>query len=73
MFNRNTARFVRLVYETYRLPEPVLLSIVNAPERFTVRYRAAALRHLVVRAPLSVTHGLPYAQRRRLVRRHYGI
>ncbi len=73
MFNRNTAHFARLVHETYGLPESVLLSIVNAPERFTVRYRVAALRHLVCGAPLSVTHGLPYAQRRRLVRRRYGI
>lgn len=73
MFNRNIAHFARLVHATYGLPTAILLSIVKSPDRFTVRYRVAALRHLVCEAPLSVTHGLPYAQRRRLVRRHYGI
>lgn len=73
MFNRKLAEFSRLVHATYRLPESMLLSIVRARGRYPATYRAAALRHLVAQAPVSVTCGLPFAQRRRLVRRHYGI
>jgi hypothetical protein len=73
MLNRRLARFSRLVHGTYRLPESVLLSIVMARGRYPATFRAAALRNLVAQAPVSVTRGLPFAQRRRLVRRHYGI
>lgn len=73
MLNRKLARFSRLVHETYRLPQAVLLSICRARGQYPATYRAAALRHLIAEAPVSVTHGLPFAQRRRLVRRHYGI
>jgi hypothetical protein len=73
MFNRRLASFSRLVHATYRLPGSVLLSIVMARGQYPATYRAAALRHLIARAPVSVTRGLPFAQRRRLVRLHYGI
>jgi hypothetical protein len=35
--------------------------------------RAAALRNLTCQAPLDVTLGRPYAERRRLVRKHYNV
>lgn len=73
MFNRHLARFSRLVFQTSGLPEAVLLSIVRDRAGFSARYRTAALRHLIHCAPVSITQGLPFAQRRRRVRSHYGI
>ena len=39
----------------------------------TSRFRAAALRNLVACAPLEVTRGRPFLERRRLVRKHYRV
>jgi hypothetical protein len=66
-------QFSVLIWQTYDLPRDLLLLIVKANERFSPQHRAAALRHVVMDAPLSVTGGGPFAERRRRVRRHYGI
>lgn len=66
-------RFVRQMYQLYGLPHAELLRIVKADTCYPPQYRVAALRHLVCAAPLSVTGGRPYAERRRRVRKHYGI
>lgn len=73
MFNHRIGKFARLVNATHGLPESVLVTIVKASDLHSPSYRAAALRHLVACSPISVTLGLPFAQRRRLVRRHYGV
>lgn len=49
-----------------------LVAIVRE-RRHTPLLRVAALRALAAQAPLEVTRGAPYAQRRRSVRRHYGV
>lgn len=66
-------RFSRLIQQTYGLPLDDLIAIVHDKARYSVRYRAAALRSLVCSAPLAVTQGRTYAVRRRLVRKHYAI
>ena len=66
-------RFGMQLYHLYGLPEAKLLRIVRSKKRYSPHYRAAALRYLVCDAPLSVTEGRPYAERRRRVRKHYGI
>lgn len=66
-------RFGLMVWQTYGLPHEQLLKIVKSRTRYSTHFRAAALRHLVAEAPLSVTCGRPYAERRRRVRRYYGI
>lgn len=71
--NARRAYFYRLVHETYGLAEAELLVIIRAKGVFSPRYRAAALRHLHRIAPLDVTQGRPFAEARRLVRRHYGV
>ena len=40
---------------------------------YSARFRAAALRNLVILAPIEVTLGQPYPARRLLVRRHYEV
>ena len=72
-YNARRAQFYRLVSETYVLSESQLLRIVRAKDVWSARYRAAALRHLHRVAPLDVTQGRPFAQARRLARRHYGV
>ncbi|CAE6967723.1 hypothetical protein [Paraburkholderia domus] len=73
MYRRHVVRFSLMIHETNRFDESELLDIVRAKDCFSPRYRTAALRHLVMDAPLSVTQGRPFAERRRLVRRHYGV
>lgn len=73
MNRHRIVRFAMLVYATYGLPRETLLGIVKAKRRYSPHYRAAALRHLVGDAPLTVTGGQPFAERRRRVRSHYGI
>lgn len=72
-FRSSILRFSRLVMQTYGLPVEQLIAVITAKDRFSVRLRAAALRNLVADAPLAVTHGRPFGQRRRLVRKHYGV
>ncbi|TCK33409.1 hypothetical protein B0G84_7629 [Paraburkholderia sp. BL8N3] len=73
MNRQRTFRFGLMIWQTYGLPREGLLRIVKAKRRYSTHYRAAALRHLVGDAPLSVTGGRPFADRRRRVRQHYGI
>ncbi|PVX85757.1 hypothetical protein [Paraburkholderia unamae] len=72
-YNERRAQFHHLVYVTYELSESQLLAVVRAKDAFSVRYRAAALRHLHRLAPLDVTQGRPFAEARRLVRRHHDV
>jgi hypothetical protein len=73
MFRDRIVRFSRLVAQTYPLPRDVLVSIVRAQDRYSPMFRAAALRHIVAKAPLDVTGGRPFAERRRAVRRFYQL
>lgn len=73
MNRQRILRFARMVHDTYGLSHELLVHIVRSKDRYSVHYRTAALRHLVMSAPLDVTGGRPFAGRRRLVRRHYGI
>lgn len=66
-------RFSRCIFQTYRLPAEALVAIARDRARYTPVMRAAALRNLVGEAPLAVTQGRPFAERRRLVRAHYGV
>jgi hypothetical protein len=49
-----------------------LLTVIRE-QRYPPLLRVAALRRLIHGAPLDVTRGAPYLQRRRYVRRHYGV
>ncbi|TDN59059.1 hypothetical protein [Paraburkholderia sp. BL10I2N1] len=73
MYRPHIVRFALMIYETYRYSLAEQIEIVRAKDRYSPRYRAAALRHIAIDAPLSVTLGRPFAERRRLVRRYYGI
>jgi len=55
------------------VPLHVLLNILQQPTSFTTLYRSASLRILISRAPLDVTQGRPYAERRRLVRGAFSV
>jgi hypothetical protein len=52
---------------------PDSLTDIVREKRYPPLLREAALRWLVYTAPLAVTQGAPFAQRRRNVRRHYGV
>ena len=58
-------------YATLTLTQ--LIDVARDGKQYSPRSRAAALRHIVARAPITVTQGRPYAARRRLVRRHFGV
>jgi hypothetical protein len=73
MNRQRMLRFALQVYHTSFLSHDALIGVVKAKRRYSTHYRAAALRHVVMNAPLSVTGGRPFAERRRLVRRHYGV
>ncbi|MGP8486073.1 hypothetical protein ACT2FY_08745 [Paraburkholderia fungorum] len=65
--------FGLMVWQTHGLSHDQLLRIVSAKNRYSPRFRAAALRHLVAAAPVSITGGRPFAERRRRVRAHYRV
>lgn len=72
----NRERILRLsmtLYHLRGLSDDQLLRVIKSKHRYSTHYRVAALRHLVAGAPLAVTGGQPCAERRRRVRRHYGI
>jgi hypothetical protein len=72
----NRERILRLsmtLYHLRGLSDDQLLRIVKSTSRYSTHYRVAALRHLVASAPLAVTGGQPFAERRLRVKRHYGI
>ena len=73
MNNRRIIRFISMVHATYQLTREQQIAIVRARGHYTALYRAAALRHIVETAPLEVTGSWVFADRRRRVRRHYGI
>jgi hypothetical protein len=73
MNRQRVLRFALQVYRTSFLSHDALIDVVKAKRLYSTHYRAAALRHVVLNAPLSVTGGRSFAERRRLVRRHYGI
>ncbi|WP_158244555.1 hypothetical protein [Paraburkholderia rhynchosiae] len=55
------------------MPFEHLITIVRACDCYSPMFRAAALRHIVMQAPLQVTGGQPFAARRRAVRRFYQL
>lgn len=65
--------FSRYVARTYTLPLEHLINIVRARDCYSPMFRAAALRHVVLQAPLDVTGGQPFAARRRAVRQFYQL
>jgi hypothetical protein len=73
MYRERILRFGKMIFQTYALPREVLVQIIRSKTHYSAHYRAAALRNLIGHAPLSVTGGRPFADRRRLVRRHYGV
>ena len=73
MNRQRIIRLSRCINETCRLPHDMLVSIVRAGDRYSPLFRAAALRHIVAEAPLSVTGGRPFAERRRAVRQFYQL
>ena len=66
-------RFGLMIWQTGGLSPEQLLRIVKSKRRYSPHFRAAALRRLVLEAPLSVTCGKPFAERRRRVRQHYSV
>lgn len=66
-------RFFLYVRQTYGLGADELVRVIRASEQYTLSLRVAALRNLVAIAPISITQGRCYAQRRRLVRSHFAI
>jgi hypothetical protein len=73
MNSKRRRRFSYMVYEIRCCSHKALIAIVQARSHYSPLYRTAALRHLVLDAPLEVTGGRPFAERRRRVRQHYGI
>ncbi|CAN7650979.1 hypothetical protein LJR129_005083 [Acidovorax sp. LjRoot129] len=66
-------RFIALIRETYSQPPHALIEIARNKDRYSVILRSAALRNLVSSSPTELTLGRCYAERRRIVRAHYGI
>lgn len=66
-------RFFGHLRATEVLPDHHLIRVARASSQYPATLRAAALRHLVSRAPLEVTLGRPFSERRRLTRAHHGI
>ncbi len=65
--------FFAFIRATHTLPVASLRSIVANKAHSSPRYRAAALRNLMQAAPLDVTLGRPFAEKRIIVRLHYGV
>jgi hypothetical protein len=66
-------RFCGNIRATYALPIYHLVRMAKAKKQYPTLLRAAALRNLVCIAPLEVTKGACYSERRRAVRAFYGI
>ncbi len=73
MNRKRILRFGLMIFQTSGLDQETLVHIVRARKRYSTHFRAAALRNLICDAPLAVTGGRPFAERRRRVRRHYGV
>ena len=72
MLTKRLTRLITLIQGLSRQHPQALQEIVRE-KRYPPLLREAALRWLVHSAPLSVTQGAPFAQRRRCVRRFYGV
>lgn len=66
-------KFFGHIRATDVLPDHHLVRIAKAKQQYSPLMRSAALRNLIAAAPLDVTKGRCYLERRRLVRSHYGI
>ena len=66
-------RFFGHIRSTNVLPIYHLVRVANAKEQYSPLMRSVALRNLVGIAPLEVTKGACYSERRRAVRAFYGI
>jgi hypothetical protein len=71
--NAKRQRFFGHLRATEVLPIHHLTRIARASDKYSPLMRSAALRQLVGKAPLDVTHGRPYAESRRLCRAFYSI
>ena len=65
--------FFAFIRETHTLPVASLRTIVANKAHSSPRYRAAALRNLMQASPSVLTQGRPFAEKRRIVRLHYGV
>lgn len=63
-------RFFGQILATAKLPTQELVRVIRDAS-YSPSLRTAALRNLVAQAPLVVTQGRCFVQRRRLVRLHY--
>jgi hypothetical protein len=72
MITRHRQRLCDLGFGLRGVPSECLRAMV-LERRHPLLLRAAALRWLVHLAPLSVTQGAPFAERRRLARIHYRV
>lgn len=65
-------RFFSLIRQTYNPTQDQLIAVIR-DRGYSARYRCAALRNLICSAPLAVTRGACYLERRRLVRQAYAV
>lgn len=66
-------RFFGHIQASNVLPVYHLVRIAKAKGQYSPLMRVAALRNLIAAAPLEITQGRSYLERRQLVRIHYGI
>ena len=72
MFTKRIQRLAEFIQGLRTSTTDELKSIVHE-RRYPLLLREAALRWLIHSAPLDVTHGAPFGERRRYVRQHYGV
>lgn len=73
MLTRRRERFNRLVHDASKMDTHALVECVRAKTRFTPLARVAALRVLIHHAPIEITRGAVYLQRRAFVREHFKV
>lgn len=66
-------RFFAHIRASYVLPPHHMVRVIRSKEQYSPIFRAAVLRNLVCSAPVDVTQGRCYCERRRLVRAYYGV
>jgi hypothetical protein len=72
MLTHRLNRLISLMTGLRRCGVDDLVALIRE-QRYPPLLRIAALRWLIHLAPLDVTHGAPYVDRRRHVRQHYGV
>lgn len=72
LLSESRRKFWGHIRATYPLGEHHQIRIIR-DKGYPPRLRAAALRNLTCDAPSEVTMVRPYAERRRLVRKHYQV